>query len=150
MQPSASDLRYGHGSVAPSMQPDDRLMHRCASMHIHHMQAPRPCATCMKSLKTPAAVTSAPAPGPLHMCPSLCHCRLSISMSELTGHRRCATHPLMCSWDHVHDGCCLRLPYDERLRAVASAGESNDVVGAAELRKGMILCIGLQCQTWWC
>ena len=55
----------------------------------------------------------------------------------------------MCNWDHVHDACCLGLPYDERLQAVASAGKSNDVVGATELRKGMILCIGLQCQTWW-
>ena len=37
----------------------------------------------------------------------------------------------------------VTIPYDKRLRAVAPAGESNDIVRAAELRKRMILCIGL-------
>lgn len=43
--------------------------------------------------------------------------------------------------------CCAngKVPYDEGLRAVASAVEGNDIVRAAQLRERMVLRIGLQC-----
>ena len=95
MQPSASDLWYGHGSEAPSMQPDDRLMQIHAHpsyagtktvRHLYEVTKDPSCCHLSSSTGPPAHVSQSPSLQAEHKhvsidrAPEMCQASLDVQL----------------------------------------------------------------------